>query len=142
MKYKTTIKTETEIPFEVDVPSYWKSEYSFYRVCQRGEPFPETKIDIVHDWHPLNKLEFHTNQPISLLHFEKAEPITKQEFETALEKVIQRLDEIANEMNPENSEDSFWHYHRDLYPLRPANESYKGSEKEMFSAMQGGTDGG
>jgi hypothetical protein len=120
MKYIAEIKKQTEETKEIDVPSYWMEGHSYYRLFSRGEAAPYVRCDIIHIWNPLNQLEFHTNQPINLINFEKAVSITKEEYFDKFDKVIDELDRIINEDNPQ--EDSFYHLHKELLPTHPEKE--------------------
>jgi hypothetical protein len=112
---KKVIETKREIP----VPSYWKDNYSIYKIFEReGEIF----VTVVHDYYPLGKIEFQTNQSTNLIPFDKAEQVTVIEWRDARDRVIDELDKDINETETTQGSDSFYHLHASLYPLNPEKE--------------------
>lgn len=116
MKYVVEKEEKRDVTFTIDIPSYWKAGSSYYRVFKRND---EILCDIISDWNVLNQLEISTNRSITAARFDKQ--ITKEEWMGAVDLVIDKLDIIINEEEPQG-EDSFYHLSKTLLPTHPEKE--------------------
>jgi hypothetical protein len=117
---KTKIQTETttiEIR-EINVPGFYKAENHYYRTFLKGNT---VMCDIIASWESLGELEYKAGRRIASVPFSNCTEITKDEFLSALDKVYDSIQNMLNDIAPQ--EGSLYMVTPTLVPIEPPKEN-------------------